>query len=128
AENGYYLYTESSGTWSTPSVTGPTGKLVFVTVWKNRIWFIEKDSTNAWYTTSGTFQGALTKFNFGNKFRYGGILTALYDWTLDSGTGADDLLVSVSSAGDVVVYSGTDPSSPATFAQIGVWFIGALPA
>lgn len=127
AENGYHVYSESTGLWTQPTVTGPSGTLVFVTVWKNRVWFIEENSTDAWYLGTGVFQGTATKFNFGNKFRFGGILTALYDWTLDSGRGADDLLVSVSSAGDVVVYAGTDPSSSATFAQIGVWYIGALP-
>jgi hypothetical protein len=127
-DNGFRAYTESTGLWSTPVLTGPTNIVVFVTVWKNRVWYIEKDTANAWYTDVGTFSGVLTKFNFGNKFRYGGQLIGLYDWTLDSGEGSDDYLVSVSGAGDVVVYSGTDPSSSNTFGQIGVWFIGALPA
>lgn len=126
--NGLHRYLESTGLWTKPVVTGPTGVLVFCTVWKQRVWFIEENSTSAWYTDIGTFSGNATEFNFGNKFRYGGNLVALYSWTLDAGDGADDYLVSVSSAGDVVVYSGTDPSSPNTFGQIGRWFIGALPA
>jgi hypothetical protein len=40
----------------------------------------------------------------------------------------DDLLVAVSSAGDVLVYEGTDPASPSTFDLKGDWSIGALPA
>ncbi len=127
-ENGYRSFNESTGLWEIPTVTGPSGTIVFVTVWKGRVWLIEKDTADAWYTDLGTFSGTVTRFNFGNKFRAGGSLVALYDWTRDSGNGPDDFLVSVSSAGDVVVYAGTDPSSPATFGQIGVWFIGALPA
>lgn len=128
SENGVFQYLESTGLWGIPDITGPTGVLVFVTKWKERVWYIEKDSTSAWYTDPGSFSGALTEFNFGNKFRSGGNLVALYSWTLDAGDGSDDYLVAVSSAGDVVVYSGTDPDSSSTFGQIGRWFIGALPA
>lgn len=128
--NGLLLYTESTGLWSFPGVTGPAGgdaDIVFVMSWKNRMWYIEKNSTSAWYSDVGVFGGALTEFNFGSRFRYGGILSVLADWTLDSGEGPDDYIVAVSSAGDVIVYSGTDPSSSATFGLIGLWFIGAVP-
>jgi hypothetical protein len=91
------------------------------------MWYIEKNSTSAWYSDVGVFGGTLTEFNFGSRFRYGGILAVLADWTLDSGEGPDDYIVAVSSAGDVIVYSGTDPSSSATFGLIGLWFIGAVP-
>ncbi len=129
-ENGLNLYTESSDTWSIPSIVGPTNgaaDIAFVMSWKNRMWYIEKDSTSAWYSDVGVFGGTLTEFNFGSRFRYGGILSVLADWTLDSGEGPDDYIVAVSSAGDVIVYAGTDPSSSATFGLIGLWFIGAIP-
>ncbi len=128
--NGLQVYTESTGLWTVPSITGPAAGalgIVFVMSWKNRIWYIEKNSTSAWYSDVGTFFGTLTEFNFGSRFRYGGILAALYDWTLDSGEGPDDYLVAVSSGGDVIVYAGTDPSSSSTFGIIGLWFIGAMP-
>jgi hypothetical protein len=127
-DNGLYAYTESTNVWNVPSISGPTNVLSFVVVWKERVWYVEKDSTNAWYSDLGTFAGTLTKFNFGSKFRVGGYLVALYSWTLDSGDGPDDYLVAVSSAGDVVVYAGTDPSSSNTFGVIGRWYIGDMPA
>lgn len=127
-ENGLYAYTESTGLWTQPSVTGPTGILCFVMIWKSRVWYIEKETASAWYTDLGTFAGTATKFNFGNKFRAGGQLVGLYDWTRDSGNGPNDFLVSVSSAGDVVAYNGIDPADPDTFGLVGIWFIGALPA
>lgn len=126
--NGYNIYTESTGLWSVPSISGVTAaNLVFVTIWKKRVWFIEKDTNNAWYTDVGVYSGTVQKFNYGSKFRAGGFLKALYAWTLDSGEGPDDYLVSISSAGDVVVYAGTDPSSASTFGQVGVWFVGQFP-
>lgn len=127
-ENGYNIYTESTQTWSVPSISGVTaGNLVFVTIWKNRVWFVEKDSNSAWYSGIGVYAGTMTKFNFGNKFLHGGYLKSLYGWSLDSGIGPDDYLVALSSAGDVLVYGGTDPSSSSTFGQVGTWYIGELP-
>lgn len=129
-ENGLQLYEEATGLWSVPAIVGPTNgaaDIVFVMSWKNRMWYIEKNSTSAWYSDVGVFGGTLTEFNFGSRFRYGGILAVLADWTLDSGEGPDDYIVAVSSAGDVIVYSGTDPSSSATFGLIGLWFVGAVP-
>ena len=129
--NGLYQYDESSDTWSVPTITGPSNgadDLFFITIWKNRVWYIEKDTNDAWYTGIGTFSGAVTRFNFGNKFIYGGYLKALFGWTLDSGVGPDDYLVAVSSAGDVIVYGGTNPSSSSTFGMIGAFYIGDIPA
>jgi hypothetical protein len=134
AENeGYFTYTEDTDTWAPASVSGgpaPGDHTPFehVMVWKNRVWLVEKESGNAWYTDVGSFEGPLTRFSFGNKFRYGGELVALYNWTFDSGFGPDDFLVAVSAGGDVMAYQGTDPSNSSTFGLIGGWFIGPTPA
>lgn len=126
--NGYSIYTESTGSWSTPTITGvAAGDLVYVTIFKDRVWFIEKNTNSAWYTDVGTFAGTVTKFNFGNKLRTGGYLKSLHRWTLDSGVGPDDYLVALGSAGDVLVYAGTDPSSASTFGSVGSFFIGPFP-
>jgi hypothetical protein len=126
--NGLQQYLESTQTWSVPTITGVSaGDLVQMAIWKKRVWYVEKDTNNAWYSGVGTYSGALTTFNFGSKFRAGVFLSAIYGWTLDSGVGPDDYLVATSSAGDVVVYAGTNPSSSATFGQVGVWFVGQFP-
>lgn len=129
--NGLKIYTESTQTWSTPTITGPSGgaaDLVYVLLWKKRVWYIEAGTNSAWYTDSGTYSGTVTEFNFGNKFNKGGFLKSLHAWTLDSGIGPDDYIVALSSAGDVLVYAGTNPSSSATFGSVGSWYIGDLPA
>lgn len=126
--NGYQLYTESTDTWAAGSTTGVSAAaLAFVVQWKNRVWFVERDSSRAWYLGLGSISGAATKFDFGPLFRMGGRLAGLYTWTVDGGNGADDFLVAVSTSGDVVLFGGTDPVA-ADFGQLGDWFLGGFPA
>lgn len=123
--NGYYIYSQSTGSWTQGSITGPDEAVMdYVMVWKNRVWFIERNSGNAWYLPAGQISGNATKFEFGNKFKYGGWLKSIWNWTLDAGEGVDDYLVAVGSAGDLVVYKGTDPSQAANFNMVGWWYIG----
>jgi hypothetical protein len=104
---------------------------VYVMVWKQRVWFIEKDSTRAWYLPVGQITGTVTQFDFGSHFRHGGRLQALVNWTLDGGAGIDDHLVAFSSEGDVVIFKGYDPDQaaddPNAFQLVGIWYVGALP-
>jgi hypothetical protein len=129
-ENGYYLYTESTDTWAAGSTTNVTAaNLVYVTSWKGRLWFIEKDTANAWYLALQAISGAATKLNldYAAKFTHGGDLVAILSWTIDGGAGIDDQIVFLGRGGDVAIYAGTDPGAASTFALRGVWYAGALP-
>lgn len=135
-ENGYYVYTESTGLWTKPTMGGGAGQVsgvdpanfAFVTVWKNRPWFVEKNTSKAWYLDVSAIYGAATSFDFGPKMRAGGPLVGLWNWSYDGGAGMDTLLVGVSGAGDVVIYQGTDPTSADTFGLKGCWSAGAVPS
>lgn len=108
-------------------LSGSPANFVFVTVFKSRVWFVEKDSTRAWYLDVNAVFGTATSFNFGSKMRAGGPLVGLYNWSYDGGNGLDTLLAGISSAGDVVIYQGTDPASANTFGLKGVWSVGGVP-
>ncbi len=133
--NGYQLYTESSGLWTTIAQGSNPGEIdgvnpalfANVVIFKSRLWFVEKDSASAWYLDVGAVTGAVTEFNFGNKFKHGGTLVALYNWTIDGGEGIDDYLVAISSTGDIVIYKGNDPDTAGDFIQHGQWYIGQTP-
>jgi hypothetical protein len=101
--------------------------LVFVAVFKNRVWLIERDTSKAWYLDIGAIYGTATAFNFGPRMRAGGPLVGLYNWSYDGGNGLDTLLVGISTAGDVVIYQGTDPASLTTFGLKGTWSVGGVP-
>lgn len=130
--NGYYYYDEDASDWVKPGVGDVTGvdpaNLVAVTIHKERIWFVEKNTGAAWYLPVGQVVGAATRFNFGSRFKVGGYLVNLYSWTVDGGEGLDDYFVAVSSAGDVIVFKGTDPAVAANWGLQGSWFIGQPPA
>lgn len=110
---------------STPAITGvATTALIHLNVHQNRVWYIEKDKLDAWYTAAGAITGAVTKFPLGGVFHSGGYLVAMGTWTLDAGDGSDDRAVFVSSEGEAAVYQGTDPASAATWQLVGVYQIG----
>lgn len=126
--NGYLLYSESTDSWAAGSVTGVApGNLVHVLQWKSRLWFTERNSSRAWFMPLASISGVATKMDFGELFPTGGHLVGLWSWTVDAGVGADDMLVAVSSSGDVVVFTGTDPQYP-NMRQLGAWNLGGVPA
>ena len=124
------LYNGSSWTpidgSSTPAITGVTvTKLIQPTLFKSRVWFIEKDTLKAWYLPTASVGGAAQALDLSSVAHLGGNLVAMAAWTIDAGYGVDDNLVFVTDQGEVLVYRGTDPSSASTWALIGIWVIGA---
>ena len=101
---------------------------VFCTVWKHRVWLIQRGTGKAFYLDLDAVYGVAEPFNFAGKFKAGGALRCMTSWTYDGGSGIDDRLVAVSDGGDVVIYEGTDPSIPGAFDLKGVWYVGGVPA
>lgn len=110
---------------SVPAITGvATTALIGIHVHAERVWYIQKDTLDVWYSAAGAFAGALTKLPLGAVFKKGGYLVAMGSWSIDGGDGSDDLAVFVTSEGEVAVYAGTDPSSSATWGKVGTYTIG----
>lgn len=101
--------------------------LCYLITYKKRVWFVEKNTTRAWYLPVDQITGKATMFDFGSQFDQGGQLVALECWSMDSGNGMDDQLVAVSSQGDVCVYAGIDPEDAAGFNIVGTFYCGPLP-
>ena len=111
---------------SSPAITGvTTTTLSNIALFKNRIWFVQKDTLKAWYLPTLSVGGAAQELDLSAVARLGGTLVAIGTWTIDAGYGVDDNLVLVTDKGEVIVYRGTDPSSASTWALIGVWIVGA---
>ena len=112
--------------WASPAITGVTpANLKYVASHKKRLWFVEKDTTKAWYLGADAIAGAASAFQLGSVFRKGGHLKAIGSISQDAGAGPDDYLCFVSSRGEIAAYQGTDPSSASTWALVGVFTVGA---
>lgn len=111
---------------STPAITGvTTTTLNNVLLFKNRVWFIQKNTLKAWYLPTLSVGGAAQSLDLSAVASKGGYLVDFCAWTVDAGFGADDNLAFITSQGEVIVYRGTDPASAATWAEMGVWQLGA---
>lgn len=107
------------------AITGvTTTSLSNIALWKNRVWFVQKDTLKSWYLPTSAVGGAANTIDLSSVARRGGTLVAIATWTIDAGYGADDNLVFITSNGEAIVYRGTDPSSSSTFALIGIWQLG----
>jgi hypothetical protein len=79
-------------------------------VFKERLFYVEKDTMNVWYLGTKAVSGAANKLDFGSVAKLGGYIQAMGTWTIDAGQGVDDYAVFVTNMGEVIVYEGTDPS------------------
>lgn len=114
--------TYSGSAWATSAITGATAAdLNYVWQHKRRLWFVEKSSTSVWYLPVDSIAGAAVELDVGPLLSLGGRIVAGSTWTLDGGSGIDDFMVLISSAGQVIIYQGTDPASANTWALVGVF-------
>ena len=113
--------------WSTPSVTGTgltAANLTHVNDFKERLFFVEKNSLNFWYNgTVNAVAGTYSKFNLSSLCKLGGYLQAMGTWSRDGGSGMDDYAVFITSQGEVLIYDGTNPASADTWSLIGIYRI-----
>ena len=113
------------GIYTTIGITGVNSNtFVNVNLFKNRLYFTQKDTLACWYLPVDSIGGVASPLYFGSIARNSGYLQAMGTWTLDAGQGADDYAVFVTSMGEVIIFNGTDPSSALTWALKGVWQLG----
>jgi hypothetical protein len=140
--NGYWLYSEATDAWA--QVTAGAGanqiqgndlqgnpidptRFASVTFFKQRLWFTYRDSSQAFYLGLNAIYGAATPFEFGARFRSGGSLATLNNWSYDGGSGMETYLCGFSTSGDVVIYQGINPNDMTSFQILGDWNVGAVP-
>lgn len=131
--SGFTDTVQTVGGWSTTTISGTntlTGaalnpiNLITVTVFQQRVWYIENNTMNVWYGAVSAYQGVLTLLPLGQIFRMGGYLMQMATWTIDNVDGINDYAAFITSEGEVAVYQGYDPSSIATWSLVGTFRIG----
>lgn len=122
------LRSYNGATWTvtaTYSITSggtlTTANIVNLNVFKRSLFFIEKGTMNFYYLPIDSIGGTVSRFPLGGLFNKGGHLVAMGTWTIDGGSGLDDLAVFITSEGQLAIYKGTDPATAATWALQGVF-------
>ena len=109
----------------TPTLSGVTATdIVNVTAHQRRLFFVFNDSLIFGYLPVVSIAGSVTTFDIGGLCKKGGYIQAIGTWTRDGGAGPDDLFVAITSEGECIIYSGTDPSSATAWSLVGVFSIG----
>lgn len=121
APQDYDGTTLAATSWSGSGLT--ITNLSNICVFKERLFFVEKDTLNVWYAALQAITGTLTKFPLKYSGTFGGTLKAIGTMSIDGGSGADDLIMFFLSSGEVIVYQGSDPSVAADWARVGTFFI-----
>ena len=95
-----------------------------VHVFKNRVYYWRGTDQQFYYSaTVNTLEGNFTLFPLNRVGNFGGDLLMVTTLTQDGGEGIDDLIAFVMTSGEVIVYSGSDPSSATDFALVGTFRI-----
>jgi len=113
------------GTYVTIAITGVDPRLlIHVNLYASRVFFIEKDSARFWYLPVNTVTGAALSVDLSPLLSLGGYLMAMATWTIDNAAGVQEYAVFISSEGEVLMYSGTDPAVAANWVKNGRYRIG----
>lgn len=115
---------------TTPALTFATGvtmtadKLSRVWAYKSRLFFIQRDSMDAWYLPVSQIGGELVRLPLASVFPRGGSLLFGAAWSIESGDGPNEYCAFCSTEGEVAVYGGSNPADLNDWKKIGVYRIG----
>ena len=98
--------------------------LSYVFAHKGRLFYIKDGSFDVHYMPVAAVGGSASLLTLKSIFQSGGSLLFGATWSTDSGAGADDRAVFVTTEGEVAVYIGTDPSNIFDWNLIGRYRIG----
>ena len=109
--------------WTSPTINNVSSSdLIHVASYARRLWLVEKDSLTVWYLPLQAIAGDANPLRFDPYCKKGGFLMAVGNWTRDGGDGGfNDILCALTSNGELLAFSGTDPSNPSTFRHLGTF-------
>lgn len=112
-------------------ITGPAGTPVvnghgLTAVWKyrNRLFFIQGGSMNAWCLHNiDAVGGTLDQIPLAGAFSRGGALLFGATWSVDAGDGMSNKCCFFTDQGEVAVFIGTNPADPNNWTQQGRYYL-----
>jgi len=129
ADNGQYYdgaawINVSIGAGATQIANVDPKNIINVNIFKNRMFLVEKNTANVWYLPLNAIYGAASKLDFSSLLNFGGNILAMTTWTVDNTAGMQEYAVFISSIGEVLVYSGSDPAVAANWTLSNRFNIG----
>lgn len=119
----------TAATFSNLTFTGvPLTSLINVTAYKERLYFVERNTSKVWYGglqvtgTGGT--PALTAFDFSYVFTRGGYLVGIGSFSNTTSTTSQDYFWACSSEGEIVFYNGVYAGDPTTWGMVARYVVG----
>lgn len=120
-------YHYNGSTWANPTLSMTTfadNDIKYVFAFKERLYFIFKDSLTFGYLPVQSIAGTVSNFPLGAVFNFGGELVAGASLSRDGGNGMDDYAVYLTSEGEIAVFQGFNPGSASEWALVGVYYVG----
>jgi hypothetical protein len=110
--NLHQVFNGASWAQNTPAITG-VSSATFSHVWsyRNRLFFVQKNTKTAWYLPVDSIGGAAQQFTLDGIFKDGGSLDFGATWSADGGDGLNTYCVFFSTTGEAAIYKGSNPSS-----------------
>lgn len=112
------------------AITGPPGTpiqnghgLTYVWKYRNRLFFIQGGTMDAWYLDIDNVGGALLKIPLSGAATHGGSLLFGASWSIDAGDGIDDKNIFMTTLGEVLIFTGNNPSDAANWRQEGRYML-----
>jgi len=126
--NNAKVYT-GTGNVSDVTFTGVTlSNLINVTAYKERLYFVEKNTCKVWYgglqVTGTAATPALTSFDFQYVFTKGGFLVGIGSFSTNTSMTSQDYFWACSSLGEIVFYTGYYAGDPNTWALVARYYVG----
>jgi len=120
----WITFTEVVGPTDPGEISGvDPADISVILAYKRRLWLVEKNTMTAYYLPTDAVAGAATPFYLGGVFTRGGYIVDIMSWSFNSGAGLNAYLVFRSSAGEIAVYQGSDPSDADTWTLVSVYFV-----
>ena len=102
--------------------------LINVTTYKERLYFVEKNTAKVWYgglqVTGVAGTPALTSFDFQYVFSKGGYLVGIGSFSTNTSMTSQDYFWACSSEGEIVFYNGTYAGDPTSWSLSAKYYIG----
>src|SRR5271166_233884 len=115
----------NGSTWTSAGISGFTTNASVVCSFAERLFFLEAGTATLWFLPTLAITGALAgNINLGAVFNFGGLPVAMGVWVTQTINGPIQLFCIASSEGEVLIYTGSDPTNANNWSLLGSFKLG----